>query len=584
MSTDRRPLISRRELVRRTAATGVVAAAGTSTVGSLVLGSSRARRGTDAYDRATPIAEVAQAELRVDRARPPLVGRASAAVASTEGPAPSAAMGAPADVLAATEVDVDPFEMIGVRFATGSAPADRVARVRTRLGGVWSAWHDLHVDGEHTPDDHPRDVATSDPLWVGGADGYELELLADVRDLEVLLVRETGAIAGMAQVPTLFSMAPQPEIRPRSAWVARAVGSIPIASTLEVAIIHHTDSSNNYSIDQVPGIIRGVQAYHIDGQGWSDIAYNFMVDKWGNIWEARAGGVAKAVIGGHSNGHNNRTVGICYIGDLVDVSPPPAAVRSISALVAWKLGLHGVDPRGQTRYTDYYGVTKTLNNVSGHRDVRQTACPGRLYGSLGSIRHDARIMQQPFPDIAPDAFYEGAVVWSLLIGLTTGSGNTGLFKPDDPVTRGEMATFVHRVMDRQTPTIANRFPDVPDDAFFATAVRWLDEARLTTGVGSTGQYQPSGLVTRGQVATFLHRMVGAPSVDGSERFSDVPAGAFYAAGVAWMAAHGITTGTAGTDRFSPDAPVTRGELVTFLYRLARTPAAWSGPVPSTVLF
>ncbi|QGG95854.1 S-layer homology domain-containing protein [Actinomarinicola tropica] len=579
-TTDPRPAtgrLSRRDLIRSGLATGAVASVGTGTVGSLVLGGRRRGRTQDWAD-AAPIAEVAQPELRVDTVAP----RLAAVAPSSEGGAALAAMAAGSGALLAREEGIAPFTVIGVRFASDTSAE---ARVRVRRRGEWQPWDHLHVGEDHRPDDVPSDGRhRSDPMWVESADAYEIELPGDARDLEVVLVRETDEIAGYAQVPAVTSFAPQPTIHPRSSWSARPVGSIPVAPTVQSAIIHHSAGTNGYSQAQVPGIIRGIQAYHIDGNGWSDIAYNFLVDRFGTLWEGRAGGVAKAVIGGHSYGHNTRTVGICYLGTLSGVAPPAAAVHSITRLVAWKLGLHGVDPRGQSLYTDYGGTTKWLSHVTGHSDVRQTECPGTLYASLGAIRRDARVVQQPFRDVAVDGFYQDAVIWATLIGLTTGVGDTGLFKPDDPVSRAEMATFLHRMMDSQRPTIANRFPDVPDVSFFTTAVRWLDEAGLTTGVGTSGLYQPGEWVTRGQVATFLHRMVGRPAPAGPSGFGDVSRGAFYDDAIAWMAQHRITTGVSGTNRFEPEARVTRGELVTFLYRLARTASAWSGPVPSTVLF
>ena len=594
---QRRPLISRRQVIRSGAAIGAVAALGTGGVGALVLRTAPGGIGPLGDPVDDPISEVVQPELRVDRVAPPLVGGGSdGAVTETTSPpvagddaaglqAAGAALAAPT-VLTAREEGVEAFEAVGVHFSTGVAPDERVVRVRVRRGGVWDPWRHLHADGAHAPDDGEAapDGAWAGPLWVGGADAYEVELPADASGVEVVLVRETGAIAGYAQVPAVISFASQPTVRPRSAWVARAVGTIPVADTLEAAIIHHSDNRNDYSLADVPGMIRSIQAFHIDGQGWSDIAYNFVVDRFGNIWEGRAGGIARPVIGGHSYGHNTRTVGICYLGNLVSTDPPAAVVSAISRLVAWKLGLHGTDPRGQVWYTDYEGNTKLLDTVSGHKDVRQTSCPGRLYNRLGTIRHDARVMQQPFPDIPVDSYYQAAVVWSLLVGITTGVGDTGRFQPDAPVTRAQMATFLHRMMDRVPPSTPNRFPDVAPSTFYYDAVRWLDERQITTGVGSTGLFQPGAWVTRGQMATFLHRMAGQPLPRGGAPFVDVPSGRYYSEAVAWLADNGITTGTSGSNRFDPDALVTRAEVVTFLFRLAQTPQAWSSPVPSTVLF
>ncbi|WP_229023070.1 S-layer homology domain-containing protein [Actinomarinicola tropica] len=102
-------------------------------------------------------------------------------------------------------------------------------------------------------------------------------------------------------------------------------------------------------------------------------------------------------------------------------------------------------------------------------------------------------------------------------------------------------------------------------AFYATAVRWLAGEGITTGVGGSDRFAPEAPVTRGEMATFLWRHAGAPA-SGGPLFADVAHGAFYATAVRWLAAEGITTGVGGSDRFAPDAAVTRGEMATFLWR------------------
>ncbi len=79
--------------------------------------------------------------------------------------------------------------------------------------------------------------------------------------------------------------------------------------------MHHSVTQNDYAPADVPGILRSIQAFHIDGRGWNDIAYNFAVDKFGGIWEARGGGITNAVIGGHAMGANSETTGVVTLGD-----------------------------------------------------------------------------------------------------------------------------------------------------------------------------------------------------------------------------------------------------------------------------
>ncbi|HSX98696.1 MAG TPA: N-acetylmuramoyl-L-alanine amidase, partial [Streptomyces sp.] len=139
-----------------------------------------------------------------------------------------------------------------------------------------------------------------------------------------------------------------------------------------------------------------IYRYHVVSSGWRDIGYNFLVDKCGNIYEGRAGGVAKAVMGAHTLGFNTNTMGIAVLGSYGTTKPPAVAVKGIAQLTAWKLGLYGANPNGKTYLTsgggNLYAKGKKvrLHVISGHRDGFATACPGgRLYGKLGTARTQA---------------------------------------------------------------------------------------------------------------------------------------------------------------------------------------------------
>ncbi len=157
--------------------------------------------------------------------------------------------------------------------------------------------------------------------------------------------------------------------------------------------MHHTASGNKYSCSQAPSVIRGIYRYHVLSSGWRDIGYNFLVDKCGNIYEGRAGGVTKAVMGAHTLGFNSNSMGIAVLGTFSSTKPAAAAVNAIAKLTAWKLGLFGANPRGKTYLKsaggNLYrkGKNVRLNVISGHRDGFATECPGKqLYGKLGSAR------------------------------------------------------------------------------------------------------------------------------------------------------------------------------------------------------
>ena len=173
-----------------------------------------------------------------------------------------------------------------------------------------------------------------------------------------------------------------------------------------------------------------------------------------------------------------------------------------------------------------------------------------------------------FDDVPPAQYYTVAIGWLAHKGITTGTGHRR-FSPNDPVTRGQMATFLWRYRQSPTPKSPSGFSDVPASAFYADAVSWLLESGITTGVGGN-RFAPNDNVTRGQMATFLWRLEGSPPGSPPAGFGDVPAGQFYSDAVDWLLHRGITTGT-GPGRFSPNDNVSRAQMATFLWRLAGKP-------------
>ena len=165
--------------------------------------------------------------------------------------------------------------------------------------------------------------------------------------------------------------------------------------------------------------------------------------------------------------------------------------------------------------------------------------------------------------------------------ITTGVGNN-MFAPEREISRAEVATFIWRFWDSPAPLAPSGFDDIDAEAYYADAVAWMKEEAITTGIGDN-LFAPDRLVTRGQVATFLWRLAGSPGAPVSEQFTDVPEGQYFTEAVHWMLHHGITTGTSD-DTFSPDWDLTRGQIATFLYRLAGTPEAFAEGVelPSTM--
>lgn len=192
---------------------------------------------------------------------------------------------------------------------------------------------------------------------------------------------------------------PRPAIVTRAGWGAdeslREKGFV-YTSKVKAAFVHHTASGNSYSCSQAPSLIRGFYRYHTRSLGWRDIGYNFLVDKCGRIYEGRAGGVANPVKGAHTMGFNTNTTGIAVIGSYGSKKPSSKAVKAVARLTAWKLGLHGMNPKKKTSLTsaggNLYAKGKKVKMkvISGHRDGFNTSCPGgKLYKKLSSVRSKA---------------------------------------------------------------------------------------------------------------------------------------------------------------------------------------------------
>jgi N-acetylmuramoyl-L-alanine amidase/FlgD Ig-like domain len=319
------------------------------------------------------------------------------------------------------------FSTFGASWDGASDNGSAAVEVRVRAAGshAWSDWTELDpADGgpdPGTPDAiaaHGR--VASEPVWAGPSDAVQTRVVAAhgavVRipaHLSVLLVDPgtSAADAGIGQTPAGSAQAAtgMPQIYTRSQWGAdesirlhQCPGGPRYSSTIKVGFVHHTVSSNSYSAAEVPAMIRGFYAYHVNGNGWCDIGYNFLVDRFGRVWEGRFGGITKAVIGAHTGGFNVDSFGVAMIGDFSSLTPNSAIQNSIGSLMAWKLGTYYRDPLGKD--TLVYegggyrfcgskecpaGSVVSLSVISGHRDgdVGHTACPGNAgEAALPSIR------------------------------------------------------------------------------------------------------------------------------------------------------------------------------------------------------
>ena len=303
---------------------------------------------------------------------------------------------------AATQVaggdpSVEAFTTIGFRL--DEVPAGPVfVRVRSTDGSL-GEWNEVAVSDEG-PDGGTAEAAaarvTTDPVYVGSAVGYEVSLPAGV-GAEAVTVHDR--LQRVTVEATAFA-APSPppfQVKRRSEWGARQVNGVSAASKLTLGVIHHTAGTNNYSPSQVPGILRGIQAYHIDGRGWTDAGYNFAVDKFGTIWEMRATSMDANAIGAHAGGFNTGSVGVAILGDYIASQAPAVAIEGAAKVFGWKLAGSGVDPSGRTKFTTISGTDKfragsvaDLPTVAGHGQTSSTSCPGRISEQLVTMRERAR--------------------------------------------------------------------------------------------------------------------------------------------------------------------------------------------------
>jgi N-acetylmuramoyl-L-alanine amidase-like protein len=311
------------------------------------------------------------------------------------------------------------FNLVGLRWR-GRAEPSLAIRVR-KAGGRWSRWAKLSSEQQDGPDPGSREAAhalASAPLWVGQADQVQYRTSRRLARVRVHFVNVTGTATTADGVRTAIRRAANtavvslghlfgastaqaqggpPGMVMRDAWGAQDCPprSAPAYGEVKAAFIHHTVSLNDYSPEEAPGIVLAICRYHRNSNGWNDIGYNFLVDKYGTLYEGRAGGIDQPVVGAQAQGYNTQTTGIANIGTYTDVPQTQEALQAMAALIRWKLPLHGAPTAGTTTLrsggggTNRYpsGRTITVDRVIGHRDTNSTECPGEmLYAQLTELR------------------------------------------------------------------------------------------------------------------------------------------------------------------------------------------------------
>ena len=361
-------------------------------------------------------------------------------------------------------LEVDRFFVAGFTWTGGADLPDGVRiYLRVRENGSWSPWY-LSEAADSGRDD--RATPGTGEFVTGGADaiqasvvgsslpaGLKLALVPsrpqgeevlDADDLKTTEAAPTPVIEdasaaenrGTQVDPAAMALpaSPVPVTQPAAASVA-APATVPVvapaattANGLPVAVttraewganasymswdpeyaraghvvVHHTAGTNSYSAGQSASIVRGIYYYHAVVLDWGDIGYNFLVDKFGTVFEGRSGSVAapagRMSIGAHARGVNTGTMGISMMGDYSTVSPSDAQLSSVGKMAGWFLKRAGIsDVTGWAGLhvwtTERYqaGSTISMPRILGHRDVGYTTCPGNVgYSKLGTIRAIAK--------------------------------------------------------------------------------------------------------------------------------------------------------------------------------------------------
>lgn len=277
------------------------------------------------------------------------------------------------------------FNMLAVHWA-GSGTIDY--RVH-RLHGRWGPW--IAADADVSPDGATGRWHDGNLDWTGASDDFRFRTHGEVRALRAY---ELWSLVTKKPVRTV-SAAGEPAIVTRAGWGANEemVRAKPTYAAVDrLAIVHHTANTNSYTRAQAPAIVRGIEAYHVLGNGWNDIGYNFLVDRFGTVYEGRGGGIERNVVGAHAEGFNTGTIGVALIGNFTTATPPKAQQDALVKLLAWRLDVAHVDPLSTVVYTSggnakfRAGRVVTLRAISGHRDTGPSECPGaNAYRLLPSI-------------------------------------------------------------------------------------------------------------------------------------------------------------------------------------------------------
>jgi N-acetylmuramoyl-L-alanine amidase len=333
--------------------------------------------------------------------------------------------------------------------------------------------------GPSTPDYHPGRAGT-ELLWTGGGRCIRFTLRVPARTslsrLHAGFVNTSGtargpgtgppdaapsAAAGASGVAAASAMPARPAMVSRAQWGANPkylnTGSPGCAApyyndAVKMAYVHHTSGSNDYMRAQSDDIVRAIYWYHTQSRGFCDIAYNFLIDRFGTIFVGRAGGVSRPVQPGSQMGFNPDTFSVATMGNWQTVPPPGAVVSSLERLLTWRLDVAHLPPHGWARMVSEGGSTTrypagthvTLPVIAGHRDTGITDCPGDyLYRQLPAIRkavdargrpkiyrprETARLVTPGSTTTTFSATASGPVTWRVTVSSADGAPYVSVFR------------------------------------------------------------------------------------------------------------------------------------------------------------
>jgi hypothetical protein len=317
-----------------------------------------------------------------------------------------------------SEVTAAPFPFTGLGFSgPGEAPTVRWRAVDG--DGDWSQWQGIEaIDPDDGPDPGTAEAIAavdldrrwvSDAIWVGEATHLQVEVEGATLDaFDVTVMDSAGLSESVFQrvsrhvisrgtpAPAEASVS-RPGIRSRADWgvdesAAWKSGS-PTYAAPKFSVLHHTATTNDYSAAQAPQQIRNMYYWHVNGNKWSDIGYNFVIDKYGTIWEGRRGGIDRGVVGAHAGAWNTGSFGVAIMGNNNTMAPTSQSTTALTDLLSWKFDIHDIDPSASAR-TSANG--QSIPTLVGHRNIRgsytanpstTTDCPGQyLYSRMGAVR------------------------------------------------------------------------------------------------------------------------------------------------------------------------------------------------------